>query len=157
MPRLDGRGSRHDRFHCELNSRPSVVHITTQVGSQGDPWLSQGVGSGVVVSAKGHIITNHHVVDAGGKRQTLRVRFSDGTEFPAKVVGTDSETDLALIKDIKLGARSLQFRLEAFNVFNKAQFYGPASVDGNITSPSFGQIVSAAAPRLMQIATKFTF
>src|SRR5438045_2164067 len=64
---------------------PSVVHITTQVGSQGDPWQTQGVGSGVVVSSKGHIITNHHVVDAGGKRQTLRVRFSDGSEFPAKI------------------------------------------------------------------------
>ena len=83
---------------------PSVVHITTQVGSQGDPWQSQGVGSGVVVSSKGHIITNHHVVDAGGKRQTLRVRFSDGREAPAKIVGTDSETDLALLKIDPKGA-----------------------------------------------------
>jgi serine protease Do len=83
---------------------PSVVHITTQVGSQGDPWQSEGVGSGVVVSSKGHIITNHHVVDAGGKRQTLRVRFSDGHEAPAKIVGTDSETDLALIKVDPKGA-----------------------------------------------------
>src|SRR5438477_110920 len=41
---------------------------------------------------------NHHVVDADGRRQTLRVRLADGREFPAKVVGTDSETDLALLK-----------------------------------------------------------
>jgi hypothetical protein len=66
--------------------------------------------------------------------------------------------DMALIKDVHLqGARALQFRLEAFNVFNHAQFYGPASVDGNISSPNFGQIVSAAAPRLVQLATKVTF
>jgi serine protease Do len=80
------------------NVSPSVVHITTQVGAQGDPWQSRGIGSGVVVSAEGHIITNHHVVDSEGLRQTLRVRLSNGREFPAKVVGTDSETDLALIQ-----------------------------------------------------------
>src|SRR6185295_4380277 len=77
---------------------PSVVHITTVRGTRGDLWESQGVGSGVIVSAEGHIITNHHVVDAEGRRQTLRVRFSDGREFPAKVEGTDSETELALLK-----------------------------------------------------------
>jgi S1-C subfamily serine protease len=77
---------------------PSVVHITTRVGAQGDLWEMQGVGSGVVVSAKGHILTNHHVVDADPRRQTLRVRLADGREFPAKVVGTDSDTDLALLK-----------------------------------------------------------
>jgi len=77
---------------------PSVVHITTRVGAQGDLWEMQGVGSGVVVSAKGHILTNHHVVDADPRRQTLRVRLADGREFPANVVGTDSETDLALLK-----------------------------------------------------------
>jgi serine protease Do len=77
---------------------PSVVHITTQIGARGDFWESQGVGSGVIVSSKGHILTNHHVVDAEGRRQTLRVRFSDGREFPAKVEGTDSESDLALLK-----------------------------------------------------------
>ena len=43
-------------------------------------------------------------------------------------------------------SKSLQFRFEGFNVFNHAQFYGPASVNGNINSSSFGQVVSAAAP-----------
>jgi hypothetical protein len=47
--------------------------------------------------------------------------------------------------------------LEGFNVFNHAQFYGPASVDGNINSSTFGQVVSAAPPRLMQAAVKFVF
>jgi hypothetical protein len=51
----------------------------------------------------------------------------------------------------------LEFRAEAFNAFNHAQFYGAASVDGQREDPSFGQIESAAAPRLMQIATRFTF
>jgi serine protease Do len=76
----------------------SVVHITTQVGATRDLWQSSGVGSGVVVSAEGHIITNFHVVDSDGLQQTLRVRISDGHEYPAKIVGTDSESDLALLK-----------------------------------------------------------
>ena len=77
---------------------PSVVHLMTEVGNQGDLFQSKGVGSGVVVSAEGHIITNHHVVDSEGLRQKLRVRLSDNHEFPAKIVGSDSDTDLALLK-----------------------------------------------------------
>ena len=66
--------------------------------------------------------------------------------------------DLTLTKNLRLTeTKSLQFRLEAFNAFNHAQFYGPASVDGNISSATFGQVVSAAAPRQIQIATKFMF
>jgi hypothetical protein len=48
-------------------------------------------------------------------------------------------------------------RLEAFNVFNHAQFFGPQAVDGNISSSTFGQVVSAAAPRLVQAGLKFLF
>jgi hypothetical protein len=66
--------------------------------------------------------------------------------------------DMALLKSVKLTeTKSLQFRFEGFNVFNHAQFYGPASVNGNINSSTFGQVVSAAAPRLMQAAVKFIF
>jgi len=54
-------------------------------------------------------------------------------------------------------SKSLEFRVEGFNVFNHAQFYGAASVDGEVNDPHFGDIVSAAAPRLVQFATKFTF
>ena len=66
--------------------------------------------------------------------------------------------DMALEKSLKLSEfKSLQFRMEAFNAFNHAQFYGPAAVNGNITSANFGEIVSAAAPRLIQLAAKFAF
>ncbi len=66
--------------------------------------------------------------------------------------------DMALLKNLRLTeAKSLQFRLEAFNVFNHAQFFGPQAVDGNISSGTFGQVVSAAAPRLVQLGAKFTF
>ena len=66
--------------------------------------------------------------------------------------------DIALLKRVPFAeSRVLEFRLEAFNVFNHTQFYGPASVDGNINGSTFGQVVSAAAPRLMQCAVKFSF
>ncbi len=67
-------------------------------------------------------------------------------------------TDLALLKTVPLTeAKALQLRLETFNIFNYPQFFGPASVQGNVDNPLFGQIVSAAPPRLMQLAVKFTF
>jgi hypothetical protein len=69
-----------------------------------------------------------------------------------------SNFDMTLSKTLRLReSSSIQFRLEAFNVFNHAQFYGPDSVDGNISNPTFGQVVKAAAPRLVQLATKINF
>jgi hypothetical protein len=66
--------------------------------------------------------------------------------------------DMTLQKRLRLAeAKAVEFRVEAFDVFNHAQFYGPASVDGQIEDPNFGDIVSAAAPRLMQLAAKFSF
>jgi hypothetical protein len=66
--------------------------------------------------------------------------------------------DMALLKNLPLTeSKSLQFRVEAFNVFNHAQFFGPQSVDGNIGSSTFGQVVSASPPRLIQLGAKFFF
>jgi hypothetical protein len=66
--------------------------------------------------------------------------------------------DMALLKNVKLTeSKSLQFRFEAFNIFNHAQFFGPQAVDGNIDSSTFGDIINAAPPRLVQIGAKFRF
>ena len=69
--------------------------------------------------------------------------------------GSD-DTDLALEKSTTLlDGKELELRAEAFNVLNHTQFFGPASVEGNIGSATFGQIVSAGAPRLMQVSARF--
>jgi hypothetical protein len=66
--------------------------------------------------------------------------------------------DMQLSKTVALTeSKSLDLRIEAFNVFNHAQFYGAAAVDGQINDPNFGKVVSAAAPRLVQVALKFHF
>jgi hypothetical protein len=66
--------------------------------------------------------------------------------------------DVALQKEISLReGKMLQLRGEAFNVFNHAQFFGAASVNGNISSQGFGQIVNAMPPRQVQLAMKFIF
>src|SRR5213592_379795 len=65
------------------------------------PQVEQGSGSGFIVSADGYILTNNHVV-AGADKVT--VRLYDKREFTAKVVGTDPNTDVAVIK---IDARSL--------------------------------------------------
>ena len=70
----------------------------------------------------------------------------------------DRDFDVALHKSLRLTeSRSIELRLEAFNVFNRGQFYGAAAVNGNISSSNFGQVVNAGAPRLVQIAAKFHF
>lgn len=54
-----------------------------------------GLGSGVIVSADGYILTNNHVIDRAG---AISVMTSDNRKFTAKIVGTDPRTDLAVLK-----------------------------------------------------------
>jgi hypothetical protein len=71
--------------------------------------------------------------------------------------GTE-DFDLTLIKHLRMaGSRALEMRLEVFNVFNTPQFGIPGSVDGNIASPTFGNIVKAGPPREIQLAAKYSF
>jgi hypothetical protein len=69
-----------------------------------------------------------------------------------------SNFDMTLTKMLKVTESKLfEFRLEAFNAFNHAQFYGPAAVDGEVNDLNFGYVVSNAPPRLVQLGAKFAF
>lgn len=66
--------------------------------------------------------------------------------------------DVALMRNFPFAnERTMQFRLETFNLLNHGQFFGAAAVNGNISSDEFGQFVNADPPRIMQLAVKFTF
>jgi serine protease Do len=86
--------------------RPAVVQINIQAERvaeyklpEGHPPLPQGertaVGSGIILSADGYVLTNHHVIEQAGE---IEVQLMDERKFPAKVVGKDARTDLALLK-----------------------------------------------------------
>ncbi len=61
----------------------------------GEPQSSSSLGSGVIVSPEGYILTNHHVVEAADQ---IEVALADGRKAKAHVIGSDPETDLAVIK-----------------------------------------------------------
>ena len=73
---------------------PAVVSVEVKVGDQG------GTGSGVVVDPAGYVLTNNHVVapaaDSAGA--VIAAVFHDGTRVPARIVGRDPKTDLAVLK-----------------------------------------------------------
>lgn len=70
------------------------ISVTSGGSSLGDP-ATRAQGSGFVVDRKGHIVTNQHVVGAGG---SITVSFQSGTVRTAQLIGTDPSTDLAVIK-----------------------------------------------------------
>ena len=90
---------------------PTVVSVVTSNASarnprRNDPWFryffgeqegqpQSGVGSGVIVSPEGYVLTNNHVVD---HMDDIEVMLTDGRKVSAKVIGTDPDTDLAVLK-----------------------------------------------------------
>ena len=90
---------------------PAVVSITTRKAParnphEGDPWFDfffgererqaqVGLGSGVIVSSEGYLLTNNHVVEGASD---IDVQLTDGRSAPAKVIGTDPDSDVAVLK-----------------------------------------------------------
>ena len=77
---------------------PSVVEVTTEaVQTNGifTQYVTNGAGSGVIISEDGYILTNNHVVEG---QSTVKVTTSDKQQYDATVVGTDDKTDIAVLK-----------------------------------------------------------
>ena len=74
---------------------PGSGHGMPGQGQQGQRQIQHGIGSGVIISPYGYIVTNNHVVDGA---MEVRVTLRDRRSFSAKVIGTDKLTDLAVVK-----------------------------------------------------------
>lgn len=95
----DGKITIQDFTDVVTIAKPSVVEIVTETISSGNSifgqYVSQGAGSGVIMSEDGYIITNNHVIEDAN---TITVTTVDGTQYDAQLIGRDSQTDLAVIK-----------------------------------------------------------
>ena len=94
----DATGSSMTVQEITAKAQDSVVEIKTE-SVQADAWMQQyvteGAGSGVIIKSNGYIITNNHVIAGANK---ITVTTSDKKEYEAKLVGTDADTDVAVLK-----------------------------------------------------------
>lgn len=94
----DATGSNMTVEEITEAARPSVVEIKTESVSS-DTWMQQyvteGAGSGVIITEDGYIVTNNHVISGASN---VTVTTSDGKEYAADVIGADSMSDIAVLK-----------------------------------------------------------
>ena len=130
---------------------PGVVNIRVYVEQRG--MTGQGAGSGFVIDNEGHIVTNDHVVN---QAEVVTVIFHDGTETRAEIVGTDADSDLAVVRAESLpeGVRPLRLaQSEAVRAGDWVVAIGnPFSLGGSM---SLG-IVSAVGRTIPTAETPFS-
>jgi len=78
---------------------PAVVNIKVTTANGETTTLGQG--SGFVISSTGQVVTNYHVIEGG---DNIAIEFNNGDSLPGRVIGTDAETDLALLQIEAKGA-----------------------------------------------------
>ncbi len=136
----------------------SVVEIRTesvQSGSFMRQFISQGAGSGVILSEDGHIVTNHHVISGASK---ITVRTKDGTEYEAQLLGSDATTDLAVLKIDAMGLKAavlgdsekLSVGDKAYAIGNPLGELGGTVTDGIISALDRELTVDNQPMRLLQ-------
>jgi serine protease Do/serine protease DegQ len=92
--------------HERIQANPLLRQFFGDIPDQDRESKEMGLGSGVIVSSDGYILTNNHVV---ADADELKVEFADGRTFPAKVVGADPKTDIAVVKIEATGLPAVTF------------------------------------------------
>ncbi len=80
---------------AQVSAQGPFGEFFRRFGEPGAPQLVEAAGSGFFISADGYIVTNNHVIENG---ETLAVTLTDGRTLPARLIGRDPRTDLALLK-----------------------------------------------------------
>lgn len=93
-----------DIFDAVAPGVVGVINYQSQVVGGRERVEVYGSGSGFIVSSSGYILTNAHVIEGAS---IVAIRFEDGEEIDAKVIGSDAETDVAVLKIEKTGLRPL--------------------------------------------------
>jgi 2-alkenal reductase len=85
-----------ERIFSDVYTRSSPAIVAIGIA---DPVFGEfSGGSGFVIDTQGHIVTNYHVIDEAGARDRIEVNFFDGTMARAEIVGTDPDSDIALLR-----------------------------------------------------------
>jgi serine protease Do/serine protease DegQ len=92
--------------HERVQANPLLRQFFGEIPDQDRESKEMGLGSGVIVSSDGYILTNNHVV---ADADELTVELADGRKFPAKVVGADPKTDIAVVKIDASGLPAITF------------------------------------------------
>ena len=96
----------------------NVNSLISMFGSKGQTTTASASGSGIIISEDGYILTNNHIVATSSSESYYEVSeatkltvtlFNDETEYEAKIIGTDEQTDLAVIKIDKTGLSKAEF------------------------------------------------
>lgn len=140
----------------------SVVEITTETITQSGfigQYVTSGAGSGVIVSREGFIVTNHHVIDGAN---TITVRLNNGTEYAAALVGSDSETDIAVLwinaneNDLTVAtlgsSRDLVVGEDIIAIGNPLGSLGGTVTEGMVSATARQISVSGSSMTLLQVS-----
>ena len=156
----ESNGSGLTVAQAAAKAAPSTVEIQTEITQQsygmfGGTYTTNAAGSGVIISKDGYIVTNNHVIDGA---QKITVKTSDGTEYDAKLVGTDAKSDIAVLKvdandltPATLGDSSkISVGDTAIAIGNPLGTLGGTVTDGIISATSRELVVNNESMKLIQ-------
>lgn len=140
-------------------TKNSVVEITTEIvktGSFLQQYIESGAGSGVIISENGYIVTNNHVIEDAS---SITVTLADGTSYSAKLVGTDADLDVALIKIDATGldpaeigdSSATQAGNKAVVIGNPLGQLGGSVTQGIVSSVSRNVMIDGVSHNVMQV------
>ena len=156
----ESNGSGLTVAQAAAKAAPSTVEIQTEITQQsygmfGGTYTTNAAGSGVIISKDGYIVTNNHVIDGA---QKITVKTSDGTEYDAKLIGTDPKSDIAGLKveandltPATLGDSSkISVGDTAIAIGNPLGTLGGTVTDGIISATSRELVVNNESMKLIQ-------